>query len=65
MNLVVIIDTGFIGAEHVVNVHVPDESWNKMTGAQRDAYMEGGIRDAIDERVTGEWRPASEYYSRA
>jgi hypothetical protein len=62
MDLVVIIDTGFSGAEHEVDVHVDDAEWEAMSPEKREAYMQEEIQVAINDNISGEWKTAEEHY---
>jgi len=61
-DLVVIIDTGFVGAEHEIDVHVPDAEWDAMSPAERESYMQDEIKSAIDDNIEGRWATAAEHY---
>lgn len=61
-DLVVIINTGFSGAEHEIDVHVPDAEWEAMTPEERDSCMQDEIEAAINDRIEGTWATAAEHY---
>lgn len=62
MDLVVIIDTGFMGAEHEVDVHVDDDEWEAMTPEERESYMQDEIQSAISDHISGSWKTSEDHY---
>lgn len=62
MDLVVVVDTGFVGAEHTKDIHVPDSQWESMSESDRESFMQDEIDSAISENISGEWKTAEEYY---
>lgn len=62
MDLVVIIDTGFSGAEHEVDVHVDDAEWEAMTPEEQDKYMQDEVQSAVNDNISAEWKTAEEHY---
>lgn len=62
MDLVVVVDTGFTGAEYTKDIHVPDSQWESMSESDRESFMQDEIDSAISENISGEWKTAEEYY---
>ena len=46
-----IVDTGFVGAEHDAEIEIPRDEWDAMTADERDHYLAGELEMMISNCI--------------
>lgn len=54
MNVVIVIDTGFVGGEHHVELSCTVEQWQDMSNAEKEEEFQDAIHSCIECRAEDE-----------
>jgi len=54
-NIRMVIKTGFLGAEHDKEIHVPDEDWDTWDPEDRNQHMQDELAAYLADEIDSDW----------